>query len=191
MTPFKNFSKNTTWQNRLRRGSLYVAVAAMLIAPTGCGSDGNGGDWEEVQVTEPTQGVVTTLEETESGQFLIAEERVVDKDSSRVIIRRLDGSEETMTLAQARGLGQPSDTTQAAVQPRRHGGHGLGPILWWGTMGYLMGRSFGSPVQPGFYRGGATPAFQDLRRTATTRTEMRPAKGRSGFFKSRGGSTGG
>ncbi len=47
MTPFKNFSKDATWPNRLRRGSLYVAVAAMLTTPTGCGNSDNGSDWLE------------------------------------------------------------------------------------------------------------------------------------------------
>lgn len=191
MTPFKNFSKNATWQNRLRRGSLYLVVAATLAVPTGCGNSDNGGDWEEVQVTEPTQGVVTTIEETAAGEYMIVDERMVGKDSSRVVIRRLDGSEETLTLAQARGLVQPADTVQTVVQQRHYGGHGLGSVLWWGTMGYMMGRNFGSPMQPGFYRSGVTPVSQELRRTATTRTEMRPVKGRSGFFKSGGRRSGG
>lgn len=188
MTPYKNFSRNAVWSRRLRRGSLYVAVAGMLAGSAGCGSGDNGSDWEKVEVTEPTKGVVTTLEETEPGKFDIVEETVIDsKDSSRVVIRRLDGSEETLTLAQARGLVQPADTVQNNAQHHHRTGHyGLGPVLWWGTMGYLMGRNMGMPVSPGIYRSGATPAFQELRRTAVTRQEMRPVKGRSGFFKNWG-----
>lgn len=201
MTPFKNYSKDPGWHRRLRRGSLYVAVAMMLGSQAGCGSD-NGTDWEEVTTYEVTKGVVTTLEETEPGKFSIVDEQVVEsKDSSRVIIKHLDGSVENLSLAQARGLVQSQDTVYQNTTDHYHH-HGLGHTLWWGAMGYMMGRNFNTPVQSyvyrderrpgmsGFYAGNA--ASQELRRTAIPRTEMRPVKGRGGFFRgsSRGRSGG-
>lgn len=199
MTPFKNYSQHSSWKNRIKRGGLYVAVAAMLGAQASCGDGGS--DWEQVTVYETTKGVVTTLEETEAGKFIIAEEAVVNsKDSSRVIIKHLDGKVETLTLEQARGLVQNQDTvatTTTVVQGHRGGG--LGSVLWWGSMGYMMGRSFNSPIRANYYRedderrrfgsgyhGGYSSgsyASQELRRTAVTRTEMRPVSGRSGFFR--------
>lgn len=192
MTPFKNYSSNPSWKNRIRKGSLYVAVAAMLGTQMSCGND-NGSDWEEVTVVEPTKGVVTTLEETESGQFAIVDEQTVaNKDSSRVIIKRLDGSVENLSLAQARGLVQPQDTTlhNTGVN-QRHGG-GMGHVLWWGAMGYMMGRNFGSPVQSNVYRNGVANmgTVDALRSTAVSRTVMRPVSGRSGFFRGSGRSSG-
>lgn len=196
MTPFKNFSTDSTWRRRIKRGSIYVAVALMLGGQAGCGSN-NGEDWEEVTTYEATKGVITTLEETEAGQFSIVDEQVTgSKDSSRVIIKRLDGSTETLTLDQARRFVQPQDTL-AQVQPppgqQHYHHHGMGHVLWWGAMGYMMGRSFNSPVQPYVYRdqaraGGSTGytsdsrVGQELRRTAVSRTSMRPVSGRSGFF---------
>ncbi len=188
MTPFKNYSKNPTWPGRLKRGSIYVAVALAMSGQVGCGSD-NGNDWEEVTTYEVKKGVVTTLEETEPGQFSIIDEQVVEhKDSSRVIIKRLDGSTETLTLNQARGLVQAQDTVYQTNTTHRH--HGMGGVLWWGAMGYMMGRSFNTPVQSYVYRNGNSAGIrtgqlvsQELRNTAVPRTELRPVKGRSGFFR--------
>ena len=225
MTPFKHFSQHTTppvsWKNRARRGSLFVAVAALLsVHATSCGGGDSGQDWEEVTVQEPTKGVVTTIEETEAGKFAIADEQVVSsKDSSRVIIKRLDGSSETLTLDQARHLVQPQDTAGTHNSSHntayRHHSSGLGGVLWWGAMGYMMGRSFNSPVNPGIYRddrrsgfsgggsggayaGGAayragTSAASELQRTSVSRTMRQPVSGRSGFFggSSRGRASGG
>ena len=198
MTPFKNFSTESTWRRRLRRGGMYVAVAAMLGAQAGCSND-NGSDWEDVTVQEPTKGVVTTLEENENGEFDIVDERVVsNKEDARVIVRHRDGQVDSLTLAQARGLVQPQDTV-APQQSNGYRSHGMGHVLWWGAMGYMMGRSLGSPVQPYVYRSGAnnvggfmagTGAAEELRRTSVGRTVRMPAKGRSGFFRGFRGSSG-
>jgi hypothetical protein len=191
MTPFRHFSHHSAWPRRLRRGGLYVAVATLLgTHATSCGG-GDNTDWEEVTTYEVTKGVVTTIEETEPDRFAIVDERVVEgKDSSRVIIRRLSGEVDTMTLDQARGLVQPTDTVYQRT-PGHHGS-GLGSVLWWGAMGYMMGRNFGGYSSPGYmYRPGTTPATQELRRTALPRKELRPVKGRSGFFKGTRGVTGG
>lgn len=189
MTPYKNFSKYPSWKTRIRKGGIYVAVALAMGIQSGCGSD-NGSDWEEVTTYETTKGVVTTLEETEPGQFTIIDERVTDsKDSSRVIVKYLDGSTQSLSLTEARGLVQPQDTVS---ENRGYHRHGIGHSLWWGSMGYMMGRSLGTPVFPGVYRNysaGGSQTSQELRRTAISRTEMRPIQGRKGFFRSwsRGG----
>lgn len=192
MTPFKNNGKYPSWKHRVRRGGLYVAVAALLAANAGCGDSGNGSDWEEVTVQEPTKGVVTTLEETEPGKFSIVDEAIVEsKNASRVIIKRLNGATDTLTLAQAQSLVQPQDTVSGhAYRPT----HGMGSVLWWGAMGYMMGRSFGSPAYSGYYSRGYSGAYvsSELQRTAVSRTVMRPVNGKSGFFKgSSRGRTGG
>ncbi len=213
MTPFKNFTHHTTppvsWKNRARRGSLFIAVAALLsVHTTSCGSSDSGQEWEEVTVQEPTKGVVTTIEETEVGKFAITDEQVVaSKDDSRVIVKRLDGSSETLTLDQARSLVQPQDTAGTHNSSHntgyRHHSSGLGGVLWWGAMGYMMGRSFNSPINPGIYRddrrggssggsGGSTAggsayrtgssAASELQRTSVSRTMRQPVSGKSGFF---------
>lgn len=188
MTPYKNFSQNNTWTSRARKGALYLAVSAMLAVPTGCGSDNNGSDWEETTVEEPTKGVVTTVEETEPGKFTVVDEQVAEtRDQSRVIVRHLDGKVDTMTLAQAKGMVGNQDTVRQTTVVHHHGGgFGLGHILWWSAMGHMMGRSFNSVSPSGIYRSPGTGTYtgvsSQLRSTALTRTEMRPIKGRSGFF---------
>lgn len=185
--------KNQTsdkWKQRTRRGGLYVAVAAIVTAQTGCGDGGNGQDWEQVTVQEPSKGVVTTLEETENGKFSVVNEEVVEtRDGSRVIIRYKAGNTDTLTLNQAQKLVQSSDTIREYYH---RPSFGLGSILWWSAMGHMMGRSFSSPVSPAIYRdsrgfgGGAfgrgSTAASELQRTAVSRTVMRPVSGRSGFF---------
>lgn len=191
MTPYKHFSKNPSWPHRLRRGGIYVTIALLLGTQTNCTNDaGNGNDWESVTTYEVTKGVVTTLEETEPGQFAIVDEQVTGhRDSSRVIVKRLDGSTETLSLAQAKGLVEARDTVyQNTNTYHRH--YGMGHTLWWGAMGYMMGRNVNTPVQSYVYRDGSPAGFrsgnlaaQELRRTATPRVELRPIKGRSGFFR--------
>lgn len=192
MTPYKNFSQSQSWSSRVRKGALYVAVSALLAVPAACGSD-NGSDWEEVTVEEPTKGVVTTVEETEPGQFTVAGEQIVDtRDQSRVIVKHLDGKIDTLSLAQARGLVGSQDTVrQTTVVHQHRGGFGLGHILWWSAMGHMMGRSFGSPAPAYVYRNGSMMGntASELRRTSVSRTVKVPAKSRSGFFKGFGRSS--
>lgn len=192
MTPFKNFSKYPSWKHRARRGGMYVAVAALLAVHAGCDDSGNGSDWEEVTVQEPSKGVITTLEETEPGKFSIVNEEITEtKDASRVIIKRQGGAMDTLTLAQAKSLVQPQDTVSNHAY---RSSHGMGNVLWWGAMGYMMGRSFSSPAYSGYYNRGYSGAnvSSELQRTAVSRTVMRPVSGKSGFFKgSSRGRTGG
>ncbi len=197
MTRYKQYSKNTTWQDRLRRGGLYAVAAAVIAAHTNCGSNDNGSDWEQVTTHEVTKGVVTTIEETKPGEFTVVDERVVEgKDSSKVVIRRLDGTTEQMSLTQAKGLVQPHDTVTVRRDHYHHGGgFGLGTILWWSTMGHMMGRGFGNNgfAQQGIYRpgySGGAAATQELQRTAISRTSYVPAKSRTGFFRGSGRSSG-
>lgn len=197
MTPYKNFSQPSSWKSRARRGGLFLAVAAMIGSATSCGSnDNNGGDWEEVTVQEPTKGVVTTLEETTPGQYEVVDEKVVGaKDSSKIVIKKLDGTVQTLNLDQAKAMVQASDTSAAHGNTQHyHSGGGFGRFIWWSAMGYMIGRSFSSPVQSSLYRNGMAAgagAFgasrgssigSELQRTSVSRTIMRPASGRSGFF---------
>ncbi len=194
MTPYKNYSQPGSWQNRLKKGSLFIAVAALIGGTTACGGSDNGSDWEQVTVQEPTKGVVTTMEETQPGQYEITDEQMVEsKDSSRIIIKKLDGTVQTLNLDQAKAMVQATDTV--AMHPH-HRSHGFGSYIWWSAMGYMMGRNFGSPVYSGFYRnpggfapgsgsfgaGRSTSMGSELQRSSVSRTVMRPVSGKSGFF---------
>lgn len=188
MTPSRHFSKNPVFQNRLRQGGLYVAVAALLATHTSC-SNNSGGDWEAVTTYEVTKGVQTTLEEVEPDKFEVIDEQVVEgKAASSVIIKRLSGEVDTLSMSQAQTLVTNQDTvsTHNNSHTTYHGhGYGLGRVLYWSSFGYMMGRNFNSPSPYGVYRNnGFAPSgvTDQLRSTALSRTEMRPIRGRSGFF---------
>ncbi|HND89926.1 MAG TPA: hypothetical protein PK971_16455 [Saprospiraceae bacterium] len=213
MTPYKKnihqIPASTPWRQRARRGTLYLAVAALLQLHTGC-SDSSNGDWEEVTVQEPTKGIVTTIEETASGEFSIVDEQVVPhRDSSRIILKMLNGTTRQLSPKEAQAMIEPRDTV-SNTQHAQYRPHGLGHVMWWSAMGYMMGRNLSTPVNPAIYRddrrygssssyGGGyayragSMAASELQRTSTSRTEMRPVSGRSGFFgrSSRGRSFGG
>jgi hypothetical protein len=191
---------------------LYLAVAAMIGSQMACGSSDDT-DWEEVTVQEPSKGVVTMIRENADGSFVIEDEQVVaSKADSRIIVNRLNGDIDTMTVEQARSLVQATDTLPpqtTVTQHHYHHGSGLGNVIWWGAMGYMMGRSLSTPVQSYVYRqdedrknGGGSSfarggyyagnrAASELKQTAVNRTQMRPVKGRSGFFRGWGRSSGG
>ncbi len=194
MTPPKDFTKfSGKWKPSARKGSLYLLVAGMLAGAPACSEKKEDPySYETVTTYQPTQGVITEIEEISPGEFAIVNETVVPSvDDSRFIIRSLDGSQDTLTMEQSRGLIANSDTVRTAIHSRP--GHSLGSVLWWGVGGYMLGRSMSQPTMPYAYRdvnsqnrsGSAAAAVRSTGRTVQT---TRPVPGgRSGFF---GGSRG-
>jgi hypothetical protein len=156
MSNLEKFSKFHTRNSRLRRGSIYLGLAAALsLGAAACGEDEK---WETVQQTEFTKGVRTTIEENAQGKFeIVNEEIVTDTSMSKFIIKYKDGRLDSLNLASARALlaGVPADTNLAKSsvnQPQaQSGGSSLSNILWWGAGGYLLGRALSSPSMNGFY----------------------------------------
>lgn len=195
MTPTRHFSKNPVFQNRLRQGGLYVAVATLLATHTSCSNGNSGGDWEAVTTYEVTKGVQTTLEEVEPDKFEVVDEQVVEgKAASSVIIKRLTGQVDTLSMSEAQALVSNQDTVSnhtSTSHTTYHGhGYGIGRALYWSSFGYMMGRNFNSTPPYGVYRNNGFSASSgvtdQLRSTAISRTEMRPIRGRSGFFGGNG-----
>lgn len=194
--------------------TLYGTAASALVGIlVSCQSDSSDGvTYEEVQVQEATQGVITRLKEVEPNQYTIVEETITQaKDSSQVWIEKLDGTLQKLSLSEAQQLvkAEDQDSTQVAQRYGQNQGFGgLGSVLWWSGMGYLMGRSLSGGGFMGFYRRptypdnrGGVPGSggsamyrsaqspdqirQGLYQTSTTKTVSRPiASGRSGFFRS-------
>lgn len=195
MTPNRHFSKNPIFQNRLRQGGLYVAVAALLATHTSCSNGNSGGDWEAVTTYEVTKGVQTTLEEVEPDQFEVVDEQVVEgKAASSVVIKRLTGQVDTLSLSEAQTLVTNQDTVSTSNNSNSHTtyhshGYGLGRALYWSSFGYMMGRNFNTPTPYNVYRSNGfsnSGVTDQLRSTAVSRTQMRPIRGRSGFFSGGG-----
>ncbi len=175
MTPFRYFSKFPSIKRSLTKGVLVCTVAGGLGLYTAC----SGGSTEYVSETklEPTQGLVTTVEEVRKDAFKIADETIVDKkEDSRIIAQYLDGEVDTFTLDQVKLM-------EKNGSPRMSGMSG---ILMGGAMGYLMGKSMSKPLNSSAYKNNAafnksTGSTQKMAQTAKKTTTRRPARAKSNF----------
>lgn len=130
------------------------------MAATGCSSSEPEQQWETVTVQKPTQGVVSTLQEMPDGKFELLEEKIVSNaDSSLVIIKKLDGTTQTLTLPEVKGMLAATDTMpNQQINHRTHyGGYGMGSLLWNTAMGFMIGRSFSSMGNQGYYSRSPMP----------------------------------
>jgi hypothetical protein len=192
MTPNRNFKQNPEYTQRLKQGGLYVAVAAILATHTSCGNSNGQGQWEEVTTYEVTKGLKTTLEEVEPGKYEVVDEQIVEGvDASRVFIKKLDGSIDSLSLSEARSMVGAADTVQhTTTRHHYHGGYGMGSVLYWSSFGHVMGRNFNVAPPYNVYRNGGVGIAQnvgsELKSTARTRTTLRPIQGRTGFFSRSG-----
>ena len=102
MTPFRYFSKFPAIKKTVTTGALLFTMAGGLTLYTSCSS---GGETEYVSETvlEPTQGLITKVEEVKKDAFKIADETTVEKkEDSRIIAQYLDGKVDTFTLEQVK-----------------------------------------------------------------------------------------
>jgi CCR4-NOT transcriptional regulation complex NOT5 subunit len=105
-----------TWRNFVKAGALFATLSGLMLLGTSCGGD----EYEEVEVIdtivteELTKGLITTVKEVQPGQFAVDDEQVVEtKDSSRIIVKYLDGKTESLTIDQAKARVQPQDSLAA------------------------------------------------------------------------------
>lgn len=169
------------------KGKRYLASSGLLISGSILMSSLLGcGETETTTKLNPTQGVITEIEEMRNGEYLITNETIVSrKEDSRVIASYLDGTRDTLTMAEARledsGSSSSSTTTHRS---------GMNNVLMGGMMGYMMGKSMSTPVSRGAYRNTTSynrsnTSTNTLRSSATRQTISRPRTG----FGSGGGST--
>jgi hypothetical protein len=148
MTPIKNNTFLKKVKDITISGSLAMLVLSSGIY--GCGSNDDGGDYEQSEVY--TQGVRTYIKEVSKGEFKITDEIAVPADSSKAIVTYLDGHEEVLTKEQSKKL---IDEEIAHNQTRIGHHNGLSNVLLYGGMGYFLGRT--SSPNYGNYR----PDFRD------------------------------
>ncbi|MCB0559657.1 MAG: hypothetical protein H6573_02175 [Lewinellaceae bacterium] len=167
----------------------YGLIAAAVLALNFCGSD-NVEEYTTEEVVTPTQGLVTTVKEVESGQFKIEDEQAVDDvTASQIIAKYMDNTIDTFTVEEAKAA--VADTSSHPTHQRRSS---VMRMASYGLMGYMMGRSMGSYrpnasayVDQNTYNRVSNSAGQSLNRTATRTQVSRP---KSGFGSSRSGSSG-
>jgi hypothetical protein len=146
---------------------------------------------EQQQETVYTKGIKTYITEIDSGVFKITDEEVVPEGQSMAYVKYLNGNTDTLTLEQAKKIAvMEADTTGKTLQePTQNQTHyrssGLGNVLWWGGLGYMMGRSHSMAPYSGFYAspGAYNKAQQSSSSVAASRV-TRPVNSRTGFFNS-------
>lgn len=179
---------------QIRRNALIRRVKDITISSTlslallgGSGMIQSCDNRSEEQETVYTKGVQTHIKETEKGVFKIMDENTVEPDDSKVFITYLDGRTDTLNLEQARRIVDQREPNNGNGSSYHQSG--LSNVLFYGGMGYLMGRSFSSPPDPGYYANRSV--YQRSQQNASTLSRSRasrPSNARGGFFgRSRGG----
>lgn len=152
---------------------------------------------EQAQETVYTKGVQTYITEIDNDVFKITDEVVVPEGQSMAFVKYLDGRNDTLTIEEAKRIVElQADTTGQSLQAQEQGqqshyrSSGLGNVLWWGGLGYMMGRSHGIGSYPGFYANPSVynKAQQSSSSLAASRVS-RPVNSRTGFFSNSRGSS--
>lgn len=140
----------------------------------------------ESTVAEPTEGVITKLQEVEPEIFKITDEEVVgSKADSRIITTYLDGAIDTFMLEEIAVI----DTTIVSEDRNYRRRSGMSTALHYGLMGYWLGRPMGTPIRRSSYAssdsyGKAQNGRTRMNSSATRRTVRTPrpsSTGKSGF----------
>lgn len=170
--------------------TLSLALLGGMVTLPSCGNrEGTTEEYETVY----TKGVHTYITETEPGVFKITDEKTIGaSEQSMAYIKHLDGKVDTLTIAEAQRI-----VEREATGPHNsyYQGSGLGNVLFYGAMGYMIGNSMGNRYQryddgraSRYYNNPST--YERSRQTATdlqTSRATRPSGSKSGFFgRSRG-----
>jgi len=134
----------------LRRFALYGALAAILtLGVTSC-DDG------KVEANKYDH-VTTTLIETGVNKYEIESEKPNKKSESLVVIKKMDGSLDTMKYEEVKHLFANKDPMagyegEATPQTYYHSHAGdMWFILFWSNYGYHLGRPYDTPIYRGYY----------------------------------------
>ncbi len=189
----------------IKKISTYAMVgsfgALAMVAMGGCESKPQGQNDAFTQASQK-QGAFVVIDEVAPGRYKIAEE--YPADTTRVILRKLDGTEKILSKEELDALvaqeAKKIEAGQSALTDPQlgSGGLGLGEAILASAAGAIIGSWIGSKLfnnpnyqrtrqnsykSPSAYRR-SVDSFNKAKRTSTT---TRTTKRRSGFFG--GGST--
>ena len=143
--------------------------------------------YTEETVLEPTQGVVTTVEEIQAEVFKITDEEVVEvKEDSRIIANYMNGKVDTFTLEEVALV----DTTITDRNNPNYGRRMIRSVVIGGAIGYMMGRPMGRGLNRSSYRSDAaynksnSSTKTRMTNTASKRTVRKPVARKSTGFGS-------
>jgi len=165
---------------QIRKTAMVAGSAVLLTGVVACG----GPQYEEKQVLDPTQGVITEVKEIEQDLFRITDETIVPTvDESRIIAEYMDGVRDTFTLDEAKLI-------EAGGSTGGYRGSGMSGVLMGGLFGYMMGKSMSTPINRAAYANQSaynksTTTTNSLKSSATRRTVRTPKSGFGGSRSSR------
>lgn len=150
-------------KNKLSISKAIIPVVFSITAGffiTSCSSD----KYVNEEKIELTKGLITEVKEVEADKFKIIDETVVDKKAdSRIIAHYLDGTSDTLTLAEA-GLNQTQGNQRRT---------GMSSVARMGLMGLYFGRSMGVGRSAGAYANQGVYNKSSGARTTLSNTAKR------------------
>ena len=150
-------------------GNLFLLCLALSSLLMSCG--GEGKDYVESTVEDPTQGILAEIKEVKTDIFKITNEEILPKrEDSRIIATYMDGGIDTFTLDEIK-LTEHNDPRRSMIRNIAMGG-----------------RAMKSPISRSYYADdkafnkSQSTGKSKLRSTATRKTVRTPkAKSGSGF----------
>lgn len=133
----------------------YITTLSTLAA-TGLGAvliTGITGCTQQTQEQAQSKGAFVIIEETTHGRYQIKDE--FPADETRIVLKKLDGSENVLTQAQLDALikeesakidNGTSNLTKDNAQVSQQGGMGLGETILASAAGYMLGAWIGSKL---------------------------------------------
>jgi len=150
-------------------------ILLLLLLPLSLTVGLNGCETAADEGSEPTEGIITTVEEVSPGDYKIASEEIVPVPSdSRIVVNNMDGSSETYTLEEAKLIDRQmqSDSTgnARAYSPFRS--------AMMGYFGFMMLNRIGNRPSASAYTNNR--AYQQTTNTTGSRLNS-TSRARSGF----------
>jgi len=159
-------------KKKLRTAGLILGTA-FTLGFVACGNVDRGPQYKTIKKTNPTQGVITEVKEMEPNKFLITNETLVPKnEDSRLIAEYMDGTRDTMTMAEAQMVDEE--------KPERR--RGMGGIFFLGMWGNMGGRS--AAAASGVARGGGINSSAYASKAAYQKSAKTSSQIRSSATKS-------
>ena len=164
--------------------AIYAVIGLFVGYSILFGDDDSGAaNVEYEEVVEPTEGLITTVLETEEDIFKIEDEEVVPlPEDSRIIAKYMDNTVDTFTLEEAKLVDAENGTGRRS---------GIFRAASYGLFGYMMGRRMGGSRPPASaYTDPKTAqrvnnnAGNKIANSAKRTTRAKPGKGGFGGGKS-------
>jgi len=162
----------------------FYAVIAVVVLYNMFFGESESSETVMEEVTVPTEGLITTVQEIDTNLFKISDEQPVPTvEDSRIIANYMDSTSDTFTLEEAK-------LVEAGQGGSGYRSNGIVRAATAGFFGYMIGRSMaGGRPSASAYTDPKTHSRVSnnagSRITSSARTVSRPVKGKSGYGSNR------